>query len=138
MYKFKMTIGDWSEDGHGKKETFLVESNYPVEKVREIHFAAPKVTGIDIESVCSNYDESALSDETIVKLEELEYSFNFFDEGFPIITPEEMFNIWAFLLKKTDPTLTLVICKEDYPEFHFYGFDDKSRHIGAIGYGLFI
>lgn len=39
-YKFKIPIGDWSGDGHSKHEDYLIESNKPVEQVRELYFQA--------------------------------------------------------------------------------------------------
>lgn len=60
MYQFKMTIGDWSDDGHGRYEDFVVRSNVPVEQVREAYFRIKDVTGIDIESICSNYGEDEI------------------------------------------------------------------------------
>ena len=38
MYKFVIPIGDWSEDGHGKHDDYVVTSNKPVEAVREAHY----------------------------------------------------------------------------------------------------
>lgn len=49
MYRFSMTIGDWSHDGHERCEDFIVESKKPVEAVRDAHFNIPAVTGINIE-----------------------------------------------------------------------------------------
>ena len=47
MHQFRLTIGDWSGDGHGRSEDFLVISNVPVERVREAHYKIRDATGID-------------------------------------------------------------------------------------------
>lgn len=53
MYQFRLTIGDWSGDGHGKSEDFVISSNAPVEKVREAHYKIEDTTGVDIENIYS-------------------------------------------------------------------------------------
>ena len=34
MYRFKIVMGDWSNDGHGMKEDFVVESTHPETELR--------------------------------------------------------------------------------------------------------
>jgi len=59
MERFKLILGDWSDDGHGKTETFIVESNKPVDEAREAYFEAVKKTGIDFgEQVCRDYEDN--------------------------------------------------------------------------------
>lgn len=41
-----------------------------------------------------------------------------------------------FLLRKAEPSLQLKIFDDD-PYIQFSGKDEKGRHIGAVGYGLF-
>lgn len=38
---------------------------------------------------------------------------------------------------KTDGVGSTLKHKEDIPMLPFYGFDEKQRHIGGVGYGLF-
>lgn len=86
MYKFYITIGDWSCDGHGRM-------------------------GFEFE--------------------------NGSGMGCGIVSVPEMARLWIFLLQKTNPSLKLKIVKDDIPRLQFYGFDEKGRHIGGVGYGLF-
>jgi len=48
-----------------------------------------------------------------------------------------MANLWVLLLMKTDPSLEMKIAPEERVMLTFYGLDDKGRHIGCVGYGLF-
>lgn len=138
MYQFKMTIGDWSDDGHGRYEDFVVRSNVPVEQVREAHFRIKDVTGIDIESICSNYGEDEIGQDTVEQLQELGFEFeNATGMGPGVTNPEEMARLWVFLLQKADPSLDLALVLTEIPMLHFHGFDNKKRHISSIGYGLF-
>jgi hypothetical protein len=137
MYKFRMSIGDWSDDGHGKHKDFIVESNVPVQVVREAHFAMENTLGINIEDICCDYEDSVVSSETTRAIRELGFEFEDIDNGEAGMYPEEMVRLWIFLLQKVDPDLELEIIKDEIPTFHFYGFDSQKRHIGQVGYGLF-
>lgn len=138
MYKFYITIGDWSCDGHGRSEDFMVSSNMPVEAVREAHYKIKGATGIDIESICSEYEEDEIDEETVVTLKNMGFKFeNSSGMGDGIVNVPEMARLWIFLLQKADPTLELKIVECDTPRLQFYGFDEKGRHIGGVGYGLF-
>lgn len=45
-HKFKISIGDWSEDGHNQYEEFVYSSNYPVDKLRQAYKDSCKLTGL--------------------------------------------------------------------------------------------
>lgn len=138
MYKFSMPIGDWSDDGHGKCEYFIVKSNKPVEEVREIHFQIKEKTGVNIEELCSEYEDNTIFVDDLEEIEELGFDISNIEthDGKASLYPTDMLNLWVFLLCKTDETLKLEI--EDTPEMlSFYGFDYKGRHIGFVGYGCF-
>ena len=138
MYKFRMSIGDWSDDGHGKYKDFIVESNVPVDVVREAHFAMKDNLGFSIEDICSEYEETVIDIETTKIIKELGFEFNDYTEnGEYDMWYGGMAELWVFLLQKVDSNLKLRIINDDIPDLHFYGFDEKKRHIGQVGYGLF-
>lgn len=150
-YNFKFAIGDWSKDGHGKCDYFVVKSNKPVEEVRESHYKIKNVTGINIDELCSEYGDSAIHNDVYMKL--IRLGFDFKSEGFDVYLEEEeeeeeedleaycnslsYLKLWIFLLKQVDKSLEIEIIKNDIPMFQFYGYDKERRHIGASGYGLF-
>lgn len=137
MYHFCMPIGDWSSDGHGAVENFLVSSNKPVAEVREAHYKIPEVTGINIEEICNMYEEDCIQPAVMSKLWDLgwEIKYGIPDANMP--AAQDMANLWAFLLMKADPALKLQIVDEESSMLPFYGYDNKGRHISGIGYGLF-
>lgn len=138
MYQFRLTIGDWSRDGHGRSEDFLVISNAPVESVREAHYKIKDATGIDIESICSEYEEDEIDGETVEVLKRMGFQFeNSSGMGDGIVNVPEMARLWVFLLQKADPTLELSMVEDEIPTLQFYGFDSLGRHIRGVGYGLF-
>ena len=139
MYKFVIPIGDWSEDGHGKHDDYVVTSNKPVEAVREAHYRILAATGVNLSDICNEYGEDYVKPETVKQLKALGFTFDsdpVDNNTFP--TPTDMVKLWAFLLKKADPTLELDIeFPEDYEMLTFCGFDDQGRHIDAVGYGIY-
>lgn len=153
---FKMPIGDWSEDGHGKCDYFRVQSDLPLEEVRETHFNILEKTGIDLSKLCANYEDSKIPFETIQKLIELGFNTDgildealynkaknsedsdVYDENSDGVYSEDIASIWIFLLNKTNENLNLkMIDDEKEKMLVFYGFDEKGRHIKSPGYGVF-
>jgi len=41
-----LVLGDWSHDGHGQTDKVLLESNFPVEVVREAYIDSCRLTGV--------------------------------------------------------------------------------------------
>ena len=46
MERVKLTIGDWSQDGHNQYEEFVYESNKSVHEIRQAYKDSCKLTGI--------------------------------------------------------------------------------------------
>jgi hypothetical protein len=147
MYKFKLPIGDWSNDGHGICEYFLLSSSKSVEEVRETHFKIKEVTGIDLTEICSDYEENWFYDEEIIQKIintgfDLKNKCEFEeDDGYVCgvtFKPRVLAELWIYLLMYVDKSLKLEFMdEEETPMLSFYGFDKKRRHISFIGYGLF-
>lgn len=139
MYKFKMSIGDWSDDGHGKHRDFLISSNASVDVVREAHYKIETATGINIEDICSEYGEGQIDLDMAEKIKSLgfECKESDYEEDGVYISHSDMARLWVFLLERTNPMLELQIIDDDTPTLHFYGYDEYGRHIGHVGYGLF-
>ena len=119
---FKLPIGDWSGDGHRQCEYYIVESNKPIDAVREAHFNIIEKTGIDINSICSCTEEDQIDEDLMEMLKSMGFtpSNRYGDET--ILCADDMAEIWILLLMKADPTLDLTIVVEDEIEMlPFYG-----------------
>jgi lysyl-tRNA synthetase class II len=46
MDKIKITIGDWSQDGHNQYEEFVFEANKTVQEIRQAYKDSCKLTGL--------------------------------------------------------------------------------------------
>ena len=143
MKKFKLIIGDWSNDGHGITSTVVFNSNLTIEELRELYFNQCQKYGRILEKIVSEYEESFITKEQFDTLKNYGYDFydgaekELEDEGRFYIDEDVFIDIFIWFMKKDNPTLMLEITDDDVPTFHFYGYDSKSRHIGFFGYGLF-
>lgn len=64
-----LVVGDWSDDGHGKTEKFLIESNKPIQEVRAAYNKGCKIAGFDLtESACINYLDNTIPPDILKKL----------------------------------------------------------------------
>ena len=137
QHKFEIVIGDWSGDGHGHRETFVFTANKPIEAVREAYFAAKQtLPRLCPETFCHKYKKSAVPDGVWQALTEAgcaipadrDYDWN----------PEAMAHVVAWFCMQGDAELEIEYTpKASMPNLAFYGFDNKNRHIGFIGYGFF-
>ena len=68
-YKMYLVLGDWSDDGHGKTDKILLESNKPVEEVQEAYRNSCKLMKIDFhdhdDGICVNYEQNSLTVEQV-------------------------------------------------------------------------
>jgi len=144
MYPINFTIGDWSDDGHGRQKQFKVISSEPVEVVREAYWLAEKKTKFKLGSVCSNSYDNALKSSEFEGLRSLGFPFTseeiheHTENEFVDIDPARMLDILLWFLKQGNEQLFFDIVPADaIPSFHFSGYDKKKRHIPQFGYGLF-
>lgn len=161
-YKFRIPIGDWSGDGHSQSEYSVIQSNKPVEAVREAYFAAKEKLGYSLDGQnqqgpCSQWGEDSISNEEYTQYVQdgllddndnrivINQPDNIHGDPYSIeaenytITVEIFLEMVLAFLQKGDPELVLLKIKEEnLPILHFYGFDNQQRHIGYFGYGLFI
>lgn len=143
MHDIKFTLGDYSRDGHGQFDDYIVESNKPVEHLRELHFSCIETLGFDIGDMCRDYEDNQLDesifdilrehnildDESLYLLQTNEYNIG---------DPDELLGIWLSVLIHLDPSLTLLVkTPDEIPSMHFYGYDEKRRHLNNPGYGLY-
>lgn len=159
MNIFRLPIGDWSDDGHGQTQDYLIKSNKTVQEIRELYFQACDKLGFSLDgsykksdlSPMADYEDYIFKEETLnalldfgVKIdEELVNNLREIyktdpDEWDNIVNTEELCKIVLEFIKTQDSELILEIIPEpEAPMFQFYGYDDKKRHIGYFGYGLF-
>ena len=94
---FKVPVGDWSDDGHGKYEDYYVEANYSAQEMRQAYKDTCKKIGLQMNHntdytgieglkswgnwryLLTNYEQSSISEEAIEILLEHGFDFENFD-----------------------------------------------------------
>ena len=139
---WNIPIGDWSDDGHGKCDWFTIESNFTVEQAREAYFNSVEKSGVDIcNEVACEYEDNSINYSTINKIPdfigELLANNYIYTENDIYYVPDSdsMANIFLKFIQKYNPEFRYEII--NLPMLPFCGYDEKERHIGHIGYGLF-
>lgn len=134
MEKIALVLGDWSQDGHNKTETVLIESNLSKKEIEKAYQKGAEKAGISICDCCEDYEDNQLSPDQIEKLEafipglrkEFEKHGAVFeeDEDVRIYTDEFTF-CYLETVKFGNPKFKYKIVKAD------------SAEIQIGGYGLF-
>jgi len=146
-YKFRLPIGDWSNDGHGSYEEYIIKSNKSVEEVRELYFKTKVKTNASLDgsdwdkmrknTPCSEYCDNSISENQIKQLglNIKDYEIYLNDS---IAEPEMFANLFVdFMLTHNKGLKLELIVTESLPMLPFFGYDERKRHIGYFGYGLF-
>lgn len=138
---WNIPIGDWSDDGHGKCDWFTIKSNFTVEQAREAYFKSVEESGLDIcEEVACEYEDNSVSEKFLNAFPEflekglVKYESEYYNEYY-IEDLSDLVEIVCLFIQKYNPEFKYEIV--DIPMLPFYGCDEKGRHIGHIGYGLF-
>lgn len=133
-HSFEFHLGDWSDDGHGKHVVVRCRANGNIDKVREaFHKAASRLPDyVCPTEMCSEYEDNRISEQAASWLKK---------HGAPRPKKEECTLDWMaryviWFINQGNPDLEVRRVKSP-PTLHFYGMDERGRHIGFIGYGLF-
>jgi len=144
MYEYEFPIGDWSKDGHGQSESFMVNSPALIDDIVKAHWRSPEVLGFAIGDICSMYEESTIDPDIMVQLratgiwdkfktrinDDQFFEQNEDEDGFYIQEPELLLQLWIMILNYIDPTLKLEYYKSEAPKSLKY-------LVKVPGYGLF-
>lgn len=134
--KFKMLVGDWSGDGHGESETFIVETN--ASSIKDVEVAYDKATDLTgvhpIQSICSEYEDPLITKKDIDKLKA--HNINVADYAEEVYNKEDReegnlsfqcrADAWVeFILafiKLGNPLLECKVVDDEFPTFDAGGY----------------
>lgn len=146
-YHFDIPIGDWSGDGHNSCEYYQASAAKPFVDVCKAFVAARKLWKLEdgsyftIESICSEYGDSSISDEDIEFLESKGFSLKEKD-----FWTQEMAELVVWFLNQGDPSLDAKLQPEGEvrPILRNWDFCEalgkKTNDTGSLdqfGYGFF-
>lgn len=131
---FRIAVGDYSNDGHGKCEYFTASSDLPIEDVREAYYKAKEILPDIIcpEEFLNQYEESEISKDVIDALKKAGYT-DFNSNNFYV---EDMAKYVCWFINIGNFACNVKLEPDVDDMLQFYGTDDKGRHIGFFGYGL--
>ena len=65
-YTISLTLGDWSDDGHGKTEVFVIKSNLTSTEIDDAYERGTKILGFDLsKDAAAEYEDSTISDTNV-------------------------------------------------------------------------
>ncbi len=70
MTQYKIIMGDWSDDGHGKTSNYLVDivSDHTVEQLQDNYKANCEKWGHSLKNVCDDYEDWSLPEDLVEKM----------------------------------------------------------------------
>lgn len=131
-YIFNYTIGALWGSGHGKKDVYTFQCNYPIEHIVNLTLRIKDVFNFDFSDIAAEYGEYHLS-ESVIEIFKKAQIPSYFDpdEGEDYATyldQDALLYYWEKLLLIIDPKVTL----------ERITLDDVSRKMDkSIGYGLY-
>jgi len=142
-YCFRLPIGDWSGDGHGKCEWFSINSNLPLKEIHALYAKTTKRLAVRLdgsgnpdEVPFANYEECYTTEGMIKKLgltlKELDREVCY-DDIVEDWDAKDVADLFVRFMVRHNPELKLEL---QPPHRDVFGFGAKP-HIGYIGYGLF-
>lgn len=144
---YKMIFGDWSDDGHGKTETFIIDIDATQKELVEAYKKTKEEFGFGVEDVCDEYEDYTINPERTKILfdagfseADLDQSYSDIeeidDDGSMWVDVGRMFDILMFMIKRQLPDLKYKVVADNYPIL--LGCSNSpltgSEH---VGYGVF-
>jgi hypothetical protein len=147
-HKFKLPIGDWSDDGHGKCDHYVIESNVTAEELVPIYIAMDKEYGISNEF--EDYEQTVFSNDLIALMDKLgldiekygeKYDWSGSDE-YNIKNSKSLAQLILDMLTCFDPTLNFsIVTPKQMPNFNNWLAQGVTKKGGGVmnlpGYGLY-
>ena len=143
-YKFKLTLGDPSDYGHGKTKEYVISSNKPLEEVRKAYLLACKLSGIEFEDyLCSEYEDPHMDQNQVeffknIGIDVLPLLDEEWSEGenYAYVGIDGYIKILFCFITLYTPEIKLTIVNDGLEDFEFRDPETK-RYISHFGYGLF-
>lgn len=133
MEKIKLIVGDWSDDGHGKTDIYLIKSNLSKKDIEEAFDQGVAKIGCDITDHCKGYTDSKIAREEYNK-----FVAQGFKRGDYIYEDEDDESGPFYVSSETYRDLYLFTVKCGNDNFIFkHVFEDRKNDIKIGGYGLF-
>lgn len=130
MYRYKITIGDYSRDGHNKFDDFIVCCTHPKTETEKAYKKAVKASKVDLYKECCEYEDGAIDSDKIDKLVSVGADVSdieldgYGEEGEVVVYPESMVKLYLEMVKSQLPKFDYII-------------ENTETLVKGLGYGLY-
>lgn len=145
MTDYKVIVGDWSDDGHGKADSYIVDvsAEFSVDVLRANYEKNVSEIGFAPTSLCEDYEDSSVSEEQANAL----FAAGLPDDRKCIATEpgpypqyfvpdsEGMLHLCMFFLTRNLTGATWFIKNDSIPTL--FGGANPVIDAGSVGYGLY-
>jgi hypothetical protein len=132
-YTYKSTIGDYSDDGHGKTDTFVFKTNKTKEQLDKIHKSCNTKLGFRIGEIASDYEDNSIPRKIAKILLDQGFNLNQYieydEEENYTVDIDTLPQLWLSILKHIDPSFEYEIVDDDLVSWLPWG--------DVPGYGCF-
>lgn len=133
-YNVTLTIGDWSDDGHGKTERFVINTNLTVDQIQQAYKAGSKKLGFNfVDECCHDYEDNILNKNIVDKLMANGLDDHLKKEQYTLYLENEE----AHSNTKLHSIIYCFIVSLGNPKFTYEFLEQKVSNINIDGYGLF-
>lgn len=154
MNKMYFVIGDWSDDGHGKSEKFLIKSNKTCKEIQDAYKASCKLTGISFNGsedytetgrgweegrkyrIAVDYEDFELSNEVLEVLTKFKCPKEILEYYNEEAEEYNFTKLWFWFVSLSLPGLEYKNIQEINDTPYINGYWNKNLNVG-FGYGLY-
>jgi len=154
MNKMYFVLGDWSDDGHGKTEKFLINSNKSVEEIQNAYKDSCKLTGISFNGgddytesgrnyksagrfqIAVDYEESKLSEDVLDVLEKFKCPKEIIEYYNEEAEEYNYIKLWFWFVSLSLPGLGYETIQDINDTPYINGYWNKNLNT-TFGYGLY-
>lgn len=130
-----IVLGDWSNDGHGRRTDINIKTNLTKKEMIEAYHKACDKLGFYFHEVCDDYEEDFVTQDIVEIMEKYGYEFNFEEEADEYyhnrIGEEEYIHMMLWFLKQGNPDFEYEVVTPTY----FNGWWGDLNE--SFGYGLY-
>lgn len=136
MKKFRLVLGDWSQDGHNIVQHIIIEANYSVEELRSAYYKSHKLTRVNFDNICEEYEDSKLHEPEYKKFQKHNCPFEKLgiDEDDLYLDENSYVKLLMWFISLSIPDLKWKKTDDGLPNFNGYWSKEGPS---SLGYGLY-
>lgn len=142
MYQYEIIIGDWSGDGHGRTEKFIINCSHPASAMNDSYLTFCNQTNLSLHQnkkykvLLEEYEDNKILAADLEKLKQAGINLDFLETCDYIDGDVQLWD------PKKVVYLMMAMIKIHLPKFEYKIVEPKQFHLGKnksgyVGYGIF-